>query len=105
MTDGGSRDDRSSDVCWDSVSIEHPTPQQDKDIKHNGNLTLDEVIEVARTMRSRSCAKDLSGTVREMLGTAVSVGCTVDREDPRVIQQKVCVMWGAHRGGIDQDAT
>lgn len=44
-------------------------------------------------MRSRSCAKNLSGTVREMLGTAVSVGCTVDRQDPRAIQQKVCVVF------------
>jgi large subunit ribosomal protein L12e len=40
-------------------------------------------------MRDRSCARKLAGTVKEMLGTAVSVGCTVDRCDPREIQQKV----------------
>lgn len=37
--------------------------QQEKDIKHNGNLDLDEVIEIARIMRDRSCAKKLTGTV------------------------------------------
>jgi hypothetical protein len=48
-----------------------------KNIKHDGNITLDEVIEVAKKMRSRSMARKLSGTVKEMLGTARSLGCTV----------------------------
>lgn len=29
-------------------------------------------------MRPKSLAKELSGTVKEILGTAQSVGCTVD---------------------------
>lgn len=29
-------------------------------------------------MRPRSMARELNGTVREILGTAQSVGCTVD---------------------------
>ena len=33
-------------------------------------------------MRPRSGARDLSGTIREILGTAQSVGCTVDGSDP-----------------------
>lgn len=41
-------------------------------------------------MRYRSNSKDLQGTIKEMLGTAVSVGCTVDGEDPRDIQ--VCLL-------------
>ena len=64
---------------------------QEKNIKHSGNLDLDTVIEIARVMRDRSCARKLAGTVKEMLGTAVSVGCTVDRCDPREIQAKVRV--------------
>lgn len=43
-------------------------------------MTLDEVIEIARKMRFKSLAKNLSGTVKEILGTAQSVGCTVDGE-------------------------
>jgi len=49
-----------------------------KNIQHNGNITMDDVISIARTMRPRSGARDLSGTIREILGTAQSVGCTVD---------------------------
>ena len=43
---------------------------------------MDQVIEIARTMRDRSMARYLSGTVKEILGTAQSVGCTVDGAHP-----------------------
>jgi large subunit ribosomal protein L12e len=43
---------------------------------------MDQVIEIARTMRARSMARHLSGTVKEILGTAQSVGCTVDGAHP-----------------------
>ncbi|KAJ6643585.1 60S ribosomal protein L12 [Pseudolycoriella hygida] len=56
-----------------------------KNIKHNGNITFDDVISIARTMRPRSMARELSGTVREILGTAQSVGCTVDGRPPHDI--------------------
>ena len=51
-------------------------------VKHNGNITMDQVIDIARTMRPRSIARYLSGTVKEILGTAQSVGCTVDGSHP-----------------------
>ncbi|KAG1361809.1 60S ribosomal protein L12 [Cocos nucifera] len=60
-----------------------------KNIKHNGNISLDDVIEIAREMRPRSMAKDLSGTIKEILGTCVSIGCTVDGKDPKDIQQEI----------------
>lgn len=63
--------------------------KQEKNIKHDGDLEFDEIIEIARTMRDRSCAGSFAGTVKEMLGTAVSVGCTVGGEDPRDLQEKV----------------
>ena len=51
-------------------------------VKHNGNITMDQVIDIARTMRPRSMSRHLSGTVKEILGTAQSVGCTVDGSHP-----------------------
>ncbi|PPS07149.1 hypothetical protein GOBAR_AA13482 [Gossypium barbadense] len=60
-----------------------------KNIKHNGNIGLDDVIEIAKVMRPRSMAKDLRGTVKEILGTCVSVGCTVDGKDPKDLQQEI----------------
>ena len=60
-----------------------------KHIKHDGNVTLDEIIEIARKMRDRSMAKELKGTVCEMLGTAFSVGCTVNGESPKDLQEQI----------------
>lgn len=56
-----------------------------KNVKHNGNLTLKQIIEIAREMRPKSLAKEFSGTVKEILGTAYSVGCTVDGKKPNEI--------------------
>ena len=60
-----------------------------KNVKHDGNLTLDQIIEIARVMRERSMARTLAGTVKEILGTANSIGCTVNGESPRDIQSSI----------------
>ena len=44
---------------------------------------MNDVIEIARVMSEKSNARDLSGTIREILGTCVSVGCTVDGRCPK----------------------
>eukprot|EP00873_Tetraselmis_striata_P009533 jgi/Tetstr1/429797/TSEL_019664.t1 len=63
--------------------------KKEKNIQHSGNISMDDIIEIARIMRNRSCAKTLAGTCKEMLGTAVSVGCTVDGKDPRDVQEEI----------------
>uniref|UniRef100_A0A7S2Z5M3 60S ribosomal protein L12 n=1 Tax=Chloropicon laureae TaxID=464258 RepID=A0A7S2Z5M3_9CHLO len=63
--------------------------KKEKDIKHDGNLAIDDVYEIAREMRPRSCAKFFSGTVKEILGTCQSVGCTVDRKHPQEVQKMI----------------
>ncbi|KAK0225697.1 ribosomal protein L12 [Armillaria fumosa] len=56
--------------------------KKEKNIKHSGNIPFDEIVDIARTMKSKSLAKDLAGCVKEILGTAQSVGCTVDGKPP-----------------------
>ena len=59
-----------------------------KNIKHSGNISLDDIINAARIMRPRSMSKDFSGVMKEILGIAQSVGCTVDGMAPHdVIDQ------------------
>jgi ribosomal protein L11 len=48
-----------------------PAPQE-KNIQHSGNISIEDIYEVARVMADRSCAATFAGTVKEMLGTAVS---------------------------------
>ncbi|XP_053978761.1 60S ribosomal protein L12 [Hylaeus anthracinus] len=56
--------------------------KRQKNIKHSGNLSFDDILDIARTMRPRSMSKYLSGTVKEILGTCQSVGCTVEGRPP-----------------------
>lgn len=72
-------------------------------VKHSGNLTIEQIINIARQMRPRSMAKKLEGTVKEILGfsiyfffnyfnsegTAQSVGCTVDGQHPHDIVDSI----------------
>ncbi|KAE8232785.1 hypothetical protein CF326_g2174 [Tilletia indica] len=63
--------------------------KKEKNITHGGNIPLDEIIDIARTMKSRSFAKDLAGCVKEILGTAQSVGCTVDKKPPHDVIEAI----------------
>lgn len=40
-------------------------------------------------MRYKSFSKTLAGTVKEILGTAFSVGCQVEGKSPKVIQDQI----------------
>lgn len=56
---------------------------------HSGDLSLDQIINIARQLRDRSMSKELSGTVKEVLGTAFSIGITVDGMHPRDVTAKI----------------
>ena len=60
-----------------------------KHVKHNGSVSFEEVINIARIMRPRSMARTLRGTVKEILGSANSVGCSIDGQNPRDMQEAV----------------
>ena len=60
-----------------------------KNVKHNGNIKLDDVVEIAKKLRPKSFAIEFKGTVKEVLGTCVSIGCTVDGKSPKEIQSLI----------------
>jgi len=73
---------------------EPPRDRKDKtkkDIKHDGNVKFSDIVTIARKMRehNKSMAKELSGTVTEILGTAHSIGCTVEGRNPRAVIEDV----------------
>lgn len=63
--------------------------KKEKNIKHTKSIPLEEIIEIARKMRFKSMSKELSGTVKEVLGTAFSVGCQVDGRSPKAITEDI----------------
>ena len=60
-----------------------------KNVVHNGKLKMSDVVDIAKQVRHKSYSTDFVGTVLEVLGTCVSIGCTVDGESPKSIQAKI----------------
>ena len=65
--------------------------KKEKNIKHSKSIPFDEIVEIARTMRgaNKSLAKEMKGSVKEILGTCFSVGCQVDGKSPKEISDMV----------------
>ncbi len=55
-----------------------------------GNVSLEDVFQIARVLRPKSLAATYQGTVKEILGTAKSIiGLTVNGQDPLEVTRAV----------------
>lgn len=57
--------------------------------KHTGNITFAQVKTIATKMKEKSLSRDLKGTLKEVLGTCIAVGITVDGKSPKEITKEV----------------
>lgn len=56
---------------------------------HNGSLSLNALFKIVAEARPRSRANSMKGTMKEVLGTARSVGCTIEGKSPSEITTAV----------------
>jgi large subunit ribosomal protein L11 len=54
-----------------------------------GNLTMEQLIRIAKVKRNEVLAKTLKGAVKEILGSCVSMGVTVEGKDPKEVQKEI----------------
>ncbi len=54
-----------------------------------GDLTMEQVMKIARMKRADVLGRDMKAAVKEVLGTGVSMGVTVLGKDPREIQKEI----------------
>lgn len=54
-----------------------------------GNLSISQVIKVAEIKHPKLLARNLKTAVKEILGSCVSMGVTVEEKDPREIQREI----------------
>lgn len=59
-----------------------------------GDISLESVKRIAEIKMADSYAKDLKGAMKEVLGTCLSMGVTVEGKDPREVQREL------DRGGV-----
>jgi large subunit ribosomal protein L11 len=54
-----------------------------------GDLSMEQVVKIAKMKSADVLGRDLKAAVKEILGTGVSMGVTVEGKDPREIQQEI----------------
>jgi len=50
-----------------------------------GNINIDQIVKIAKMKQQVMLAIDLRAAVKEAVGTCVSMGLTIDNEDPKMI--------------------
>ena len=53
-----------------------------------GNLSIEQVVKIAKIKRESLLAKTLKAAVKEILGSCVSMGVAVEGKDPREVQRE-----------------
>jgi large subunit ribosomal protein L11 len=54
-----------------------------------GNLTMEQVISIAKVKKDQMLSYDIKGAVKEVLGTCVSMGVTVEGKSPKEVQKLI----------------
>jgi len=54
-----------------------------------GNLSMEQAVRIARLKIPQLLAKNLKLAVKEVLGSCVSIGVTVEGKDPREVQKEI----------------
>jgi large subunit ribosomal protein L11 len=54
-----------------------------------GDLTIEQVKKIAKMKMEEVLSYDLRGAVKEVLGTCLSMGVTVEGKDPREVQKEI----------------
>jgi len=54
-----------------------------------GNLTIKQAVKIAEMKREKSLSYELRNTVKEVLGTCVSMGISVDGKTPKEVQRAI----------------
>ena len=54
-----------------------------------GNLSMQQALKIAKVKHSEILARNLKSAVKEILGSCVSMGVTVEEKDPREVQKEI----------------
>lgn len=54
-----------------------------------GNLTIDQVVRIAKMKRPQLLSRTLKSAAKEILGVCVSMGVTAEGKDPREVQSEI----------------
>jgi large subunit ribosomal protein L11 len=78
--------EKTSELIKKAVGIQKGGSDQKKPV---GDLSLDEVIEIAKQKMKDLMSKDLKAAVKEVLGTMLSMGITCEGKNPKEIIKEI----------------
>jgi len=58
-------------------------------IEKVGNLTVEQLVNIAKLKREQLFSKTLKGAVKEIIGSCVSIGITIDEKEPKDMQRLI----------------
>ena len=60
-------------------------------VNRSGNISFDEVLNIAKWMEKegKSRSKDFKGSVKQVIGSCLSVGCTIDGKNAKEVTRMV----------------
>lgn len=54
-----------------------------------GNLTIEQTLKISRMKIDTLTGKDVKGRIKEIIGTCLTMGVTVEGKDPRTVQKEI----------------
>ncbi|WP_087036740.1 50S ribosomal protein L11 [Thermococcus litoralis] len=76
-----------SQLIKKELSLEKGSSEPTRNIV--GDLTMEQVIKIAKAKKQQMLAADLKAAAKEVIGTALSMGVTVEGKDPREVQKEI----------------
>jgi len=65
-----------------------------------GNLSMEQVVRIARMKQAELLSPNLKAAVKEVLGSCVSMGVTVEGKDPKEVQKEIDE--GKHKAELEK---
>lgn len=75
-----------SALILEELGIQKGISEEERPI---GDITIDQIIKIAKVKRDGMLSYSLKNAVKEVIGTCVSVGVTVEGLKPKEIQKKI----------------
>ena len=86
------KSDEAKDAEW-SMELDPPVLLRrygwSKNTVKVGDLSMEQIARIAKIKQPQLFAKTLKGAAKEVMGTCVSLGCTIEGKDPREVQAEV----------------
>ncbi|MGC9148275.1 MAG: 50S ribosomal protein L11 [Sulfolobales archaeon] len=76
-----------TDLLLKTANVSEPSGDPAK--KKIGDVSLEKIIEVAIVKKRELNAKSLKAAVKSLLGSARSIGLTVDKKDPKEVSKEI----------------